>query len=257
MTVSDTSRVLQWDACLNVRDLGGLPAHDGATTRWGALVRADTLCRLTPAGCRALVEHGIRTIVDLRFSDEVARAPHPFGSPSGFDVAVRYVNVPVTTGRDPERFAELAAAFATVRTRADANRLEIDANPRWLAAIATTIAQAPIGGVLVHCHAGKDRTGIVVALLLALIGVPYEVIAADYALSSVCLQRELERWLAEEAPDDPDERERQRQLQLARPEVMMDTLTYLAARHGGAEAYLQAGGVGAADLAALRERLVG
>jgi len=92
---------------------------------------------------------------------------------------------------------------AAVRTRADANRLELDANPRWLAGIATTIAQAPTGGVLVHCHAGKDRTGIVAALLLGLIGVPDEVIAADYALSSTCLQRELDRWLAEAAPDDP------------------------------------------------------
>jgi len=254
-TQQPNPRFLQWDACLNVRDLGDFPTHGGAETRWGALIRADTLCRLTPAGCKALVAHGVRTIVDLRFPEEIARLAHPFRNPVTAHNGVQYLNVPITTGRDPVRDAEVLAAFATVQSPVESYQLELDANPKGLARIATAVAQAPVGGVVVHCHAGKDRTGIVVALLLSLVGVADDLIADDYALSMVGLQSELDRWLAAMAPTDPVERSRLERMQLAEPETMLQTLAYLAERYGGAERYLRSGGMAEHDIATIRDRL--
>ena len=248
-------RILQWDACLNVRDLGGLPTSDGGTTRWGALVRADSLCRLTNAGCRALVAHGVRTVVDLRFPEEVAKANHPFRD-ERFASGVRYRNVPINTGRDPALDADLFAAFAAAPSLVEIYRLDLDANPKGLARIAAAIAQAPEGGVAVHCELGKDRTGVVVALLLALVGVPEEVIADDYALSMQGLQPGFARWLAEEAPQEPRERARLSRRGRAEAATMWQTLAYLAERYGGSERYLLAGGLPPSDVATLRRRLV-
>jgi hypothetical protein len=70
---SQVARVLAWEGCHNVRDVGGLPTHDGRATRFGALIRSDMLCRLTDTGQQALFDHGVRTIIDMRTPDEVAR----------------------------------------------------------------------------------------------------------------------------------------------------------------------------------------
>lgn len=74
-------RRLRWDACRNVRDLGGLPVSGGGTTAWGVLVRADTLCRLTPAGRTALLDYGIRTVIGIRFPAEVPAGDTLFRDP--------------------------------------------------------------------------------------------------------------------------------------------------------------------------------
>src|SRR5919204_5835932 len=78
-TMQRVERHLDWPDCLNVRDLGGLPIADGGVIRWGALVRADDLCRLTPVGQRRLAEAGVRTVIDLRGPSEAAAA-HPFAA---------------------------------------------------------------------------------------------------------------------------------------------------------------------------------
>jgi len=77
--VTARDRHLDWEGCFNVRELGGLPAAGGRTTSWGGLVRADALDGLTAAGWAALVEHGVRTVVDLRNDDELSKdaAPRP------------------------------------------------------------------------------------------------------------------------------------------------------------------------------------
>jgi protein-tyrosine phosphatase len=73
-------RRLSWDACFNVRDLGGHPIVDGGQTRWRAVVRADTLCRLSETGRAALVDYGVRTVIDLRSARELEAVPHPFAN---------------------------------------------------------------------------------------------------------------------------------------------------------------------------------
>jgi protein tyrosine/serine phosphatase len=249
-------RTLSWDACYNARDLGGLPTRDGGRTRWGALIRTDTLCRLTPAGQAALVAHGVRTIVDVRFPHEIARdpVPHPFSA--GAPDAPTYLNVPINSGLTPGQEAEVSKLFARgAASRGELNKLEIDVNPVGIARIVSAIAQAAPGGVVVHCHAGKDRTGIVVAMLLALVGVPDDVIVADYALSGLKLAELAREWL-DGITQDPIERAAL--LRQAEPtrEAMHETLDHLHGRHGGPDAYLLRGGATPDDLAALRARLV-
>jgi protein tyrosine/serine phosphatase len=109
--------------------------------------------------------------------------------------------------------------------------------------------------VVVHCHAGKDRTGIVVALALALVGVPDEEIARDYALSRENLAGLAQEWL-DGITQDPLEREALLRSADPAPEAMLELLGYLRERYGGAEAYLRSAGMTASDLLALRRRLV-
>jgi protein-tyrosine phosphatase len=87
------TRRLAWEGVLNARDLGGYPAAGGRETRWGAVVRSDSLGDLTAAGQAALAGYGVRAIVDLRLADEIARHPNPFASPG--DHGVAYTNVSV------------------------------------------------------------------------------------------------------------------------------------------------------------------
>ena len=253
-------RCLRWDACLNVRDLGGYPTAGGGRTRWRALVRADTLSRLTPAGRNAVTAYGVTTVIDLRFPDEAARVPHPFrveaGAPpapaaSGALGAPRYLNVPISSGRDPALDARVFAALGAARTRAEAYAVDVDYNSAGFARIAAAVARAPAGGVVLHCQAGRDRTGVAVALLLALLGVPDDLIAEDYALSALYLLEHYERL-----EDGASRRELIEDMEGVTRDTMGSLLGHIRDRHGGAEAYLLAGGATPHDLAALRRRLI-
>ena len=241
-----------------MRDLGGLPAADGRRTRWGALIRSDILVRLSPAGRQALLAHGVRTIVDVRLPDEVARDwdDYPFRPGQTWATArVAYINAPFRVSADGDAEQEIRAAYARAKTRAELNLLDLESGAAGIAGIVAAIAEASPGGVLVHCHAGKDRTGIVVALLLALVGVPDDVIADDYALTAANIEPLIVEWLDSTGSD---ERERARLRGLAMParEAMIDTLSHLRNRYGSAEAYLKEAGVTQHQLARLRNRLV-
>lgn len=255
MTTARTDRILSWEGCFNVRDLGGLRTRDGHAVRWGALVRSDLLCRLTPAGAAALVDHGVRSIVDLRFKDEVARDwdRYPFRPAEGSPV--RYVNAPLDAGRDPDAHANVLAAYLAAKSRAELNRLDLDWHATGIGAAVREIADAPPGGVLVHCHGGKDRTGIVVALVLSVLGVDDGDIADDYAMTTLALEPLISEWLDEQAFDDA---ERERLTGLATParDAMLDTLAYLRDRYGSAEEYLAAAGVTDEHVERLRARLL-
>ena len=239
-------RRLAWEGCLNVRELGGYPTADGRQTRWGAIVRADNLAQLTAAGRAALIAAGVRTIVDLRTPQEVVAHPNPFGQPGPHGIA--YTNVSLVDPAAPSP----AEAFSTLAN--DYKRL-LDRFQRQVAAIIVAIADAPAGGVLVHCMAGKDRTGLVAAVLLELAGVPRAIIGADYALTAECLRPRDEAWLAN-GPGERAERERTLATFMARAEVMEEVLAFLAERYGGAAGYLRAAGVSGAVLERLRARLL-
>ena len=261
MTLSETqsSRVLEWEGCLNVRDLGGLTTDGGGRTRTGALVRADVPTRLTPAGRASLLDHGIRTMVDLRFANEVARDwdVYPFqdlaGDPQA--VVVAYANVPFNTGRDPADDEAIHNAYRAATSRSELNRLDLDRNRPAIVAAIAAIADAVTGGVLVHCHAGKDRTGIVVALLLSLVGVSDDDIADDYARTAVNLEPLIVEWL-DSITDDANERDRLRALAMPAREAMLDTLDHLRRDYESAETYLRDGGLSNLQMARLRGRLV-
>jgi protein-tyrosine phosphatase len=241
---NEATRALAWDACLNVRDLGGLATVDGRRVRRGALVRSDQLCRLSDGGRAALLTHGVRTVIDLRTPAEVEKDPDPAWNEHGVD----YLNIPQQDGQlwqQPDWIA---------RTRAERDAMALDKRAEHIVAMARAVANAAPGGVLIHCLAGKDRTGISVALLLGLVGVSEADIAADYALSEAALA--TERAAALEAAPDDEARTRLERSYDARAETMLATLAHLRTRHGGAEAYLKRGGLSNADIERIRARLL-
>jgi protein-tyrosine phosphatase len=241
--VQVATRALAWDACLNVRDLGGLAAADGRRVRRGALIRSDQLCRLNDRGRGALVAHGVRTVIDLRTPAEAAKDPDPPWHEHGVDYAL----IPQ---QDEQLWRELVGVAWTRAFDAAV----LDRRAEQIVAMALAVARAAPGGVLIHCLAGKDRTGIAVALLLAIAGVSDADIAADYTLSVGNLAAELSAALAA-APDD-EERARLERSYDAREETMLATLAHLRARHGGAEAYLLRAGLSGDDIRRIRARLL-
>lgn len=166
-----------------------------------------------------------------------------------------YQHVPFNVWDESAPDEERVAKYRAAQSRAELNRLDLDLNARGVAAAVAAIADAAPGGVLVHCHAGKDRTGIVTALVLSLLGVDEEVIADDYALTSLNLEPLILEWL-DSLTDDPGERERLRTLADPVREVMLDTLAHLRNRHGSAAAYLEAAGLSEAQFERLRSRLL-
>jgi len=227
-------RGLVWDGCLNVRDLGGLPTTDGRRTRPGAVVRADNLDRLTAEGWAALQAYGVRTVVDLR--DEHDYRPL-LPRPEGIDL----VRVPLDRLAGAEWWERFGGLDGTPLSFSP----YLDHCAHAVTAVVSAVAGAQPGAVVVHCGAGRDRTGLAALVLLAAAWVAPADIAADYLLSAPNL-RPL--WAMLGHPDQDQAIE----AVLAREGTTAEAalLTTLAAFDP--DAYLPAG-----DLAAVRARLVG
>ncbi len=244
------TRDLAWDGCLNVRDLGGLPTENGKRTRFGSVIRADSVGLLTPDGWRALLETGVTRIVDLRAQVEIDEDP-----PRGSDVEV--VHVPVLDHFDEESWEEIRALSEAAPSHAAATELVYlrfleHCRPSFVKAV-EAVATAP-GPVVFHCHGGKDRTGLVAAILLRLAGVPVEVIVEDYALSEGRLEPRHRRWLAD--AQDEAERARIERISATPGEAMRTVLDALDRRYGGVARYLLDGGLSREALEAARSRLL-
>jgi len=179
-------RNLAFSVTYNFRDVGGYPALDGKIVRWRRLFRADSLHRLEGDDWEAFGALGVRTVIDLRRTFEVeehGRVPHADGLDYLNPVLehVDWNEVPYPDGIAHERWlADRYLNFLEDGRAAVAKALSVIADP----------AAAP---VVVHCMAGKDRTGVLSALLLDVLGVQHDVIAEDYALTSLALSQVLER----------------------------------------------------------------
>jgi protein-tyrosine phosphatase len=248
-----SSRELAWEGCLNVRDLGGLPTEDGGETRYGRVVRADSIRQLTEAGWRAVADYGVRTVVDLRGDYELR------DDPSG-ELPLEVVHVPFMEANEHEWDAiinEIETAAAAAPDSAEATRdvylIFLDHFRHNAAAGVRAVARAPEGGVVVHCVGGKDRTGLLCAFLLHLAKVAIEDIAADYALSEERLRPRQELWLAE--AETEAERERLRRISRTPLESMVGVFSELERRYGGATEYLRNAGMTEEDLELAAARL--
>lgn len=239
ITEAERVRDLDWPDCANVRDLGGLPTADGGSIRSGVLIRADSLCNLSEAGVEAFRAAGVSRIVDLRRQVEIDVAPHPFAAEDG------YRNIAVQDPADPDNETMTLVQIYTEM---------LDLRPELFAAAVAAIADAPGGAVVVHCTGGKDRTGLVVAMLLHIAGVDDAVIAADYGLTEHRLAERNRAYL--QRVGDERMREIVRRLQATPPEHMLAVLRHLRERYGSVADYLRAGGMTDEQFAALRHRLV-
>jgi protein-tyrosine phosphatase len=216
------------------------------------VVRADNVRRLTESGWRAALDHGIRRVVDLRFENEVP------GEPDAHD-EVEVVIVPLREGHDPEAvraFDEALLAADDIGPVWASNYVGLlESAPERVGGAVAAVADTPAGdGVVIHCFAGKDRTGIVSALLLSLAGVPDELIAADYAASDPGVEVLSAPWFA--SARDDRELQLRRRVVISPTATMLEVLAWVNESAGGPAEYLRSAGVSDAQLAAVRARLV-
>lgn len=256
------------DGAVNVRDLGGLPTAGGGAVRPNRLLRSDNLQGLTPHDVRVLVdEHDLRSVADLRTSVEVdAEGPGPLtGEPrvhiahfSLFPEAGRHTDAAATDENgavilpwqnrklDLGDSKERGATAVYLRYLADRGAAAVDA--------VRFVATSP-GATIVHCAAGKDRTGVVVALALSEAGVEREAIIADYARSAERIDAIFARLLGSRtyatdiAGQDIDKHR-------TRPETMQRLLGAIDEEYGGVPAWLRAHGWTEEDAATLRQKLL-
>ena len=257
-------RWLDLEGAANARDVGGLRLAGGGEVPEGRLLRADNLQGLTARDVRQLVDEvGLRAVLDLRTSREVGlEGPGPLTREPR--VAIEHRSLHPETGGATDVDAETDAVWGSIEPAgADgAERPVVQAylgylrhRPDSVVAAVRTIARPPgDGAVLVHCAAGKDRTGMVVALALEAVGVEREDVVADYLASRDRIEAVVARlsasptYVAEMRSDDP-------RSHAPRDGTLERVLELVDERHGGAAAWLRAHGLGEDDLAALRARL--
>jgi hypothetical protein len=226
-------RVLRWDGCVNVRDLGGLPLADGGETAYRVVVRADWLPGLSDAGRRALVDYGVSLIVDLR--------------PEREDTSDEYEPLPVAVTRQAMDPRPVPAAWDWP-SMGEAYFALADHYRGSLAGALTALGNAD-PPTAIHCAGGRDRTGIACGMALWLAGVEPDVIAADHALSDESWAPYNNEFLA--AAPDAQERERRRRIIQPAGGTLAEVLGEIEAGEGIRNRLLAAG----ADEVAL-DRLV-
>jgi protein-tyrosine phosphatase len=224
--VAGPARKLALSGCYNFRDLGGYRTTDGLRLKWRRLFRADGLTRLDAGDCAILAGFGLATVIDLRTADEVGQRGR---FPEGY-LEVEYHHLPLAdvlpSEQDLARYAE--PAFVTDRYL----RLFAEGWSSISRAVRLMAAPGALPAVF-HCSAGKDRTGVLAALVLGFLGVPDDSIVEDYALSGAAMVQLLES-LKKEYSDNVEAVERYAPaVTSAHPEAMADFLAGIREQHGG------------------------
>jgi protein-tyrosine phosphatase len=243
-------RSIDLEGCLNFRDLGGYPTADGRRVRWRQVFRSDALHLLTAADIARLRDDiRLTDVVDLRSSVErQGDAQRPLDA-----LSLRLHHAPLFDG-DTAREQREARPELEMATLADRYVALAEFAKPAIARVLTLIAESA-GPCVYHCAAGKDRTGVISAVILGVLGVPDEVIVVDYAATQENLEAIVERLLSTEgyktmlANLPPDTMH-------AEPETMVDMLSRLRQRYGSVRDYARAAGVADDSLARLEERLL-
>jgi len=241
-------RHIRLDGAHNVRDLGGYSTRSGAKTRWRSVLRADALHELSAKDVDGLLNLGVRTVIDLRNNVEIARQPSVLAA----QPAIAYHHISLFDGLAPadvmlreQQATDLSTRYITA----------IDTCRPTFARIASTIADADDGIILFNCTAGKDRTGIISAMLLSLAGVEDNAIAADYALTRTLAEPLIERLraaaLARGVGGDICQ-----VLLSSEPSSMMTLMGHVRTHYDGFQNYLSCEGTPARVLSLIGRRMV-
>jgi protein-tyrosine phosphatase len=233
----------------NLRDIGGYEDGRGRSTRWRTLLRGDALHRLDEAGRSALARLGVRTVIDLRQDTERLAEPDRLEG-----VGARIVHMPLYDGELRARYGSGPSAPAP--TLADIYTLLVTDRGGAIAAAIRELARPDAVPAIVHCTAGKDRTGIVVALVLGSLGMPDDVIAADFSATGLFLGDEFRRLLSQRTEMLEADPATLASMLGAEPELIRDTLARVREDAGDVRGYLTRHGVTEVELDALRDRLM-
>ncbi len=247
----DPRRSIPVEGAYNVRDLGGYATADGRQTRWRTLFRAADIHALSPSAQSTLTDAGVKHVIDLRGSQELIEAPSVFKdrpdvqyrpcNMTGDNLINRWGTIPVPD----DSSVRLSTMYSTV----------IDERGKMIKTILETVSQPGALPAVFHCTAGKDRTGVLSALLLGIAGVPRESIVEDYALSARFL------YGTSAVPPDGSGKDasppfEEYQLKWCPPDAMGLTLDHLESKYGGIGGYLSRIGVDDATLTSIRNALI-
>ncbi len=253
-------RSLLLPGTINLRDVGGYPTADGRAVRWRTLLRSGALHGLDDRGQAVLAQIGLRTVVDLREDGEATHDPDQLGR-----LAAEHRRVPIYTlpaarqrtvgdaangdGAGESASVGAIAGMEAVRAAGTSGDLRsiydhiVDHRGARLTSAVLTLAAPGALPAIVHCSAGKDRTGLVVGLVLDLVGVPADVIARDFALTSYFLRDEAAAAVRRmSARTSADGTELPPALLASPPELILHSLARIHASHGDTRTYLLAHG---------------
>lgn len=235
--------------CWNFRDIGGYPSRTGAPTAWQRYYRSGALEDMDAADRERLRNLGVRTIIDLRRPEETRYSftgPHP-----ATEIGAQYLHLPpLPDGASQELDQRFGRAISGQRYLG-----YLDYAGPMLREIFQVLADPASYPLVVHCTAGKDRTGVTTAMALHLAGVERAVIEADFELTN----RDTDRWLAwfvangRIASDNPDEQRRRLGVPAEAIGIFLDGLEE---RFDGVEGYLGSLGLTATDFKAIRDNLL-
>ena len=240
-----TDRFLLLESTTNTRDLGGLDLMAGGLTVRGRLIRSDAFLNLSDHDLALLTTLGLSTVIDLRETGELTLEPSALRDRSGVEVhhvsVWEHVNAHAGRPADPW---DITAFYVAA----------LDHAPAAFALGVRLLAEAP-GAALFHCTVGKDRTGLLAALILEAVGVSRDLVIEDFALTHDRIGTVRTRLLADAERRGVDPRDFGRLLG-ATPDLIVPALDHLDRAFGGAEAYLGRAGVDERTLERLRTKLL-
>jgi len=266
--VEGPRRHLAVEGATNVRDIGGYATYDGRAVRWKTILRADEISNLPASSRRALVDYGVRSVIDLRRTSQLEQNPNVFATLS----EVRYFHHDFsgddTLGELAERSAEAKRLVELEHSSEGADKkaasycLRLETRGAYIQDALSTLSTPGVLPALYHCVAGKDRTGVLTALVLEIVGVTRETVVADYALSAYYRwhgsldERGVSEPYKNAPPESFDSSGYDLFVQESPAETISSVLKYLDDRYGGAKRYALGIGVTADEIEYLRRELV-
>ncbi|MDR2834103.1 MAG: tyrosine-protein phosphatase [Streptococcaceae bacterium] len=235
------TKQLELKTTYNTRELGGIPSISGTYTKYGQFLRSDSVANLTKEEIDELYEYGIRTIIDLRSSEELEMTGHVLKENARFN----FQHTPIYSVSPQELAMKLMVSPLSFLEQ---YYLEVLKEKNTLANALKTIASAPEGGILFHCFVGKDRTGLIAMLLLSLGNVEFSEIVKDYVPSFENIKQSPEiQALLETQPAE---------MFYSKPEYMETVLDYLYTNYTSVENYVKALGLSEDEISSIKARLI-
>ena len=235
----------------NVRDLGGYRTKGGKVTKTGQFVRSDSLHRIQNEGVNYLVKKNLSTVIDLRTKKEIEDEPNPFSNFKG----VRFINIPLLENLSPTFLGTNKVGKALEDPLLSFYLSALHERHSAIREVFSTMSSADPGLILFNCTAGKDRTGIISALLLGLVEVSTTDIIKNYTDSELFITKLVEQFLEKSRLRGGDTESYARMLRCP-PETMVSALDSIALSHTNIYTYLKEIGLSEDQLLRVSQRLV-